>query len=260
MTEIRGARVLVTGASGGLGEAIARELRGRGGDLVLSGRRVDALEALAGEIGGEVIAADLAVRADIERLASEAGPVDILVANAGLAARGPMERFDLSQIEEITYVNLTAPMILTRLLAPAMVERGRGQLVFISSMAGKVPRSGSALYSANKFGVRGFAASLRQDLFGTGVGVSTVFPGFIRGAGMFAQHVETLPRGVGTSSPDEVARATADAIEHNQGEHDVAPVPVRAAGVLSGVSPDLVALINRRTGANQIAQRTRRGT
>jgi short-subunit dehydrogenase len=204
-----------------------------------------------------VIAADLAVREDLTRLADGAGPVDVLVANAGLPARGRLESFDVETIERVTYVNLTAPIVLAQLLVSGMVSRGRGQLVFISSMAGKVPRTGSSLYSANKFGLRGFAASLRQDLHGTGVGVSTVFPGFIRDAGMFAAHVGELPSGVRTSSPEEVANATADAIEHNRGEVDVAPLPIRAVGLLSGIAPDLVGVLNRRTGAAQIADRAR---
>ena len=253
--DLNGARVLVTGASGGLGEAIARELSGRGAQLVLSGRRADALRALSRDVSGSVVVADLSVRADIERLAAEAGELDVLIANAGLPARGALTGADLETIERVTYVNLTAPIMLARLVVPGMVQRGRGQLVFISSMAGKVPRAGSALYSSNKAGLRGFAAGLRQDLHGTGVGVSTVFPGFIRDAGMFAEHVATLPRGVGTSSPEDVARAVVDAVLKDRGEVDVAPIPVRAAGVLGGVAPDVLALLNRRTGANRIADK-----
>jgi short-subunit dehydrogenase len=257
--ELGGARALVTGATGGLGQAIARELHGRGAEVVLSGRRAEVLSELAAEIGARTIAADLAVRADLERLVAEAGELDVLVANAGLPARGSLSRFDLESIERVTTVNLTAPIQMARLVVEGMVERGRGHLVFISSMAGKVPRAGSSLYSANKFGLRGFAGGLRQDLHGTGVGVSTVFPGFIRDAGMFAAHVDELPRGVGTSSPEDVARATTRAIERDQGEVDVAPLPVRAAGVLGGVAPDLVGLLNRRSGTAEIAERTRRG-
>ena len=257
MTNLNDSRVLLTGASGGIGEAIARELHARGAKLILSGRRADALNALAAELDARVVVADLAERAQIERLVVDAGEVDVIIANAGLPARGTFERMTPEQIETVTYVNLTAPMLLTHQALPSMLARKAGHLVFISSMAGKVPRSGSALYSANKFGLRGFAAALRQDLHGTGVGVSTVFPGFIRDAGMFAEHVATLPKGVGTSSPQDVARATAEAIEKDQGEVDVAPVPVRVAGKLSGVSPDLVALLNRRTGANQIASKQR---
>jgi short-subunit dehydrogenase len=255
MTELRDARVLLTGATGGIGNAIARELHSVGAKLILTGRRNNVLKELAEETGGRMIAADLAKRSDIERLVDEAGEVDVLVANAGLPARGPLTNFEPDFIELVMNVNLTAPILLARLIVDAMIERGRGHLVFISSMAGKVPRTGSALYSANKFGLRGFAASLRQDLHGTGVGVSTVFPGFIRGAGMFAEHVSELPRGVGTSTAEDVARATVRAIERDQGEADVAPLPVRAAGLLSGIAPDLVAVINRRSGAAEIAQR-----
>jgi short-subunit dehydrogenase len=255
VTELLEARVLLTGATGGIGHSIARELHRRGATVVLSGRRTDVLAELASEIGGHTIAADLAHRDDIDRLVREAGSVDVLVANAGLPARGTLTGFDPDRIELVMNVNLLAPILLARLLVDGMVSRGRGQLVFISSMAGKVPRAGSSLYSANKFGLRGFAASLRQDLYGTGVGVSTIFPGFIRGAGMFAQHVADLPPGVGTSTPEDVARATSRAIERDQGEVDVAPLPVRAAGLLSGIAPDLIGVINRRSGADEIAAR-----
>lgn len=257
MTELRSARVLLTGATGGIGHAIARELHNRGAQMILSGRRTDVLRELASEVGGGTIAADLSRKPDIERLVEEAGDLDVLVANAGLPARGALPEFDLDRIELVMNVNLVAVILLTRLVVTRMISRRRGHLVFISSMAGKVPRAGSSLYSANKFGLRGFAASLRQDLHGTGVGVSTIFPGFIRGAGMFAEHVADLPASVGTSTPDEVARAAARAIERDQGEVDVAPLPVRAAGLISGIAPDLVGRINRRTGADEIAERAR---
>ena len=102
-------------------------------------------------------------------------------------------------------MNLRAPIHLARELAGPMVERGSGHLVFISSLSGKTASPGGSLYSATKFGMRGFALGLREDLVGTGVGVTTVFPGFIRDAGMFHEADTELPEGVGTRTPEQVA-------------------------------------------------------
>ncbi|HEX9481813.1 MAG TPA: SDR family NAD(P)-dependent oxidoreductase, partial [Solirubrobacteraceae bacterium] len=225
--EISGSTVLLTGATGGIGHAIARELAGRGAKLILTGRRSDVLEPLAAEVEGRALAVDLAERSGVERLASEAGEVDVLVNNAALPASGMLESFTLDQVDRALDVNLGAPIVLAHLLTPAMVARGRGHLVFISSLAGKAATPGTALYNATKFGLRGFASALRADLRTSGVGVSTVFPGFIRDAGMFHEADVKLPPGVGTRAPEDVAKAVAGAIERNRGEVDVAPLPLR---------------------------------
>jgi uncharacterized protein len=231
---------------------------------VVTGRRADVLEPLAMEISGRAIAADLADRDAPARLAAEAGDVDVLVANAGLPGSGPLEDYTPEQIDRALDVNLRAPMLLARELTPAMVARGEGHLVFISSLSGKIGTGRSAIYSATKFGLRGFAQGLREDLRPRGVGVSTVFPGFIRGAGMFADTGLTLPRGVGTNSPAEVANAVVEAIERNRFEIDVAPVPMRLTAALAGIAPGLIAAMNRRAGARDLgdamteAQRVKR--
>jgi short-subunit dehydrogenase len=252
--EIRGASVLLTGATGGLGHAIARALAARGAELVLTGRRADVLEPLALELGARAVAVDLSLPTDVERLVSVAGEtLDILVANAALPASGTLSSFSTAEIDRALDVNLRAPIVLARELTPGMVARGRGHVVFISSMAGKASAPGSSIYSASKFGLRGFAAGLRWELADAGVGVSTVFPGFIRDAGMFADADVTLPRGVGTRSPEDVALAVVNAIERNRGEIDVAPLTVRASGVLSGIAPDVAATIGKRLGAAEIS-------
>ena len=221
-----GRTALVTGASGGLGQAIARALAARGADLVLSARKVDVLEALAAETGGRVIPCDLSDRAAVERLVEEAGPVDALVCNAGIPGSGALESFSVEQIDRAIDVNLRAPIVLTRLMAEGMVERGGGHIVFVSSLSGKAGTPKTSIYAATKFGLRGFAQSLREDLRPRGVGVSTVFPGFIRDAGMFHDSGAKLPGYVGTKRPDDVARAVIKAIEHDRSEIDVAPLPL----------------------------------
>jgi len=251
---ISGSTVLITGATGGIGQAIARAMHARGGELILTGRRTDVLEPLARELDARAIAVDLSDAAEIERLVSEAGDVDILIANAALPATGTLDDYTVEQIDRALDVNLRAPIVLAHALAPGMVERGRGQLVFISSLAGKTASPGSALYNASKFGLRGFAGALRADLRRSGVGVSTVFPGFIRDAGMFADTGATLPPGVGTRSPEDVANAVVSAVERNRGEVDVAPLPLRAGTAFASLAPELAGNIQRRLGAERISE------
>ena len=211
--DIAGARVLLTGATGGLGNAIARELAGRGARLVLTGRRADALEPLAAETGGETLVVDLAERDEVERLLGSCGDVDVLVANAALPGSGRLETYTQAQIDRALDVNLRAPILLAQALSPGMVARGRGQLVFIGSLSGKSAAGGGSMYSATKFGIRGFALSLRHDLADHGVGVTMINPGFIRDAGMFHASGAKLPPGIGTKTPEDVAHAVVRAIE-----------------------------------------------
>ena len=254
-----GQTALVTGASGGLGQAIARALADRGAHVILTARRVDVLEALAQETGGRPVACDLSDRAAVETLVADAGPVDVLVANAGIPASGRLHSFSVEEIDRALDVNLRAPMILARLMADGMVERGGGHIVFLSSLSGKAATVGSSVYSATKFGLRGFAMGLREDLRPRGVGVSTVFPGFIRDAGMFHDAGTKLPPYVGTKTSDEVGAAVVRAIEHDKAEIDVAPIPLRFGVAFTGLAPELAAMVQRRMGASDIAGEMERG-
>jgi short-subunit dehydrogenase len=250
---ISGATVLLTGATGGIGHAIARELHGRGAELILTGRRSEVLAPLAGELHARSIVADLAAAGEVERLACESGPVDILVANAALPASGRLETYTQEQIDRALDVNLRSPIALAHALLGAMMDRGQGHLLFVSSLQGKAATPGASLYCASKFGIRGFALGLRADLHGSGVGVSTVFPGFIRDAGLFADSKVKLPPGVGTRAPEDVARAVVRAIEGNRAEVDVAPLPLRAGAIFAGLAPELAANVSRRLGSEEIA-------
>jgi uncharacterized protein len=253
--EIGGASVLLTGASGGIGKAIARALDGHGARVLASGRREEALERLRDELGGrpELLVADLSDPAGVRALAERAGEVDVLVANAGLPASGPIDDFSPEEIDRALDVNLRAPIQLTRALMPAMVARGSGHVVFVSSLSGKVASAGSSIYSATKFGLRGFAAGLREDVRHRSVGVTVVFPSFVSGEGMFAETGVKLRRGVGTRSPEQVAAAVLRGIETGKPEIDVAPPALRAGALVAGVAPNAIAKLQRRLGSHEVA-------
>ncbi|HEX2256247.1 MAG TPA: SDR family NAD(P)-dependent oxidoreductase [Afifellaceae bacterium] len=238
--ELAGRTALLTGATGGLGRAIARALALQGAGVVLSARKADALEALASELPGDghrVLPADLAEPGAAEALAAAAPDVDVLVANAGLPGAGRLIDFIPEQVTRALRVNLEAPMLMAQALSPAMVERGSGHLVFVASLAGKAASPRSSIYNATKFGLRGFALGLRPDLAPKGVGVSLVSPGFIRGAGMFADSGAKPPPGMGTGKPEQVGAAVVRAIERDKVEVAVAPVRQRALAHFGMASP-----------------------
>jgi uncharacterized protein len=247
--------VLLTGASGGIGQAIARAVAPISAELILSGRRTEVLEPLADELAARVIACDLSVREDLERLVEEAGAVDVLIANAGMTAGGLLGDLTQPEIDQMLEVNLRAPIALARALTPGMMERGRGHVVVMSSLQGKAATPVASIYCAAKFGLRGFALALREDLRRHGVGVSVVLPGFIRDAGMFADSGASLPPGVGTRSPEDVAAAVVSAIEANRAEVEVAPLGLRLGTAAAAVAPALSAAVSRRLGSEQIAAR-----
>jgi short-subunit dehydrogenase len=254
--DLSGRTALLTGASGGIGNAIARALHRQGATLKVSGRRAEVLEKLASELRDrvEVLPADLSRLDEVASLAERAGAVDIVVNNAGLPGSGELTEYSAEEVDRAIVVNLHAPIRLTHALLPAMLERGRGHLVYVSSAAGKIMFGGASLYTATKFGLRGFGASLHDELHGTGVGATTVFPGFISDAGMFADSGVKLPTGVGTKPPEKVAEAVIEAIEKNRAEIDVAPVAVRATGKLAGIAPGAVTAVNRRFGGHAVAE------
>ncbi|HYM45858.1 MAG TPA: SDR family NAD(P)-dependent oxidoreductase, partial [Solirubrobacteraceae bacterium] len=255
LMQISGSTVLLTGATGGLGQAIARALHARGATLILTGRRAEVLEPLAAELSGaRALAVDLSDPAAVDRLLADAGEIEILVANAALPGVGRLESFTMAEIDRALNVNLRAPIALAHALVPGMIARGRGHLSFMSSLNSKAATPQTAIYNATKFGLRGFALALRADLHGHGVEVTTVLPGFIREAGMFAESGAKLPPGVGTRTPEDVARAVVHAIERNRAEVDVAPLSMRLGSALAGLAPELAATVSRRLGAEKLAQ------
>ena len=252
--QLENSTALVTGATGGIGQAIVRALHARGAKVIASGRNREVLEEIAAELDGvEPLVADLSDAAQVATLV-DGRRIDVLVANAALPASGRLDSFSAEEIDRALDVNLRAPVQLARALVPHMAERGTGHLVFISSLSGKMASAGASIYNATKFGLRGFSFALNEELRGTGVGATTVFPGFIRDAGMFADSGAKLPRGVGTRTPADVAKAVIQGIDRNRAEIDVAPLSLSSGARLFGAAPRLVTGINRRLGADPLAE------
>ena len=246
ITDLNGKRVLVTGATGGIGGAIARALRAQGSQLILTGRKAKVLEELATELGAASVVADLTSTKDIDKLMTEADEVDVLVVNHALPASGLVLDLTPEAIAKIVNINLLAPILLAQKAGAAMVERGSGQIVLVGSLSSKAATSGSALYNATKFGLRGFSLAYRADLHGTGVGVSLVMPGFVIGAGMFADTGLDTPPGMSTVTPDQVAHGVMKAILKDRAEVSVAPLSLRAGTTLGALQPELAALVQRK--------------
>lgn len=184
---LAGRIALITGASGGIGQATARELARQGASVVLAARRADLLDTLATELGAAgfealAVPTDLTDTAQIEPLVQRAlerfGRIDILVNNAGIGSSRSLAKTAPDALRRELEVNLVGAILLTRAVLPGMLESKRGAIISISSVAGHV--GVDPLYSATKFGVRGFSYALRRQLRGSGISVSTVSPGFIR--------------------------------------------------------------------------------
>ncbi|MBO0747991.1 MAG: SDR family NAD(P)-dependent oxidoreductase [Acidimicrobiaceae bacterium] len=249
MGRLRGGRLLLTGATSGLGPGLARTLHLAGYRLVLTGRREEALAPLGRElVGSETIVADLGRPAEVERLAREAGDIDVLVANAGVGSQGSLLEMDVAGIDETVEVNLRAPLVLTRLLVEGMAARRRGQVVLMASMAGQAPAPGQVVYGPTKAALRAFGFTLRNELRGTGVGVSLVSPYFVADAGMFARSGSHAP---GEVSPRQVNQAVLRAIERNPAEITVAPAWLRLARRVPGAFPEVMSVVPMRHPARR---------
>jgi uncharacterized protein len=167
-----GARVIVTGASRGLGLALAERLARRGARLALVARSATALRELAARLDGAAYPADLALTERLDdlvgRIAAD-GPIDVLINNAGLDLTGPLTDQAPERVRELIMVNLVAPIVLSRAVIPLMCAQGRGHIVNVSSLSGTNALPGLAPYSTSKAGLSHFTASLRAELKGTPV-------------------------------------------------------------------------------------------
>jgi len=235
---LEGATVLVTGASSGIGRATAAALAGRGARVVALGRDPARLEG----VGERQVVWDLA---EPGAVAEEIGPVDVLVNNAGIGWAGPFA--ETPDVERLVAVNLVAPILLTRALLPGMLERGRGHVVNVASIAGFVGPSEEAVYAATKAGLVAFSESLRYELRGSGVGVTLVAPGVVA-----TRFFERRGRPYGRAWPrpisaERVAEAIARAIEDEQDEVFV-PRWMSAVARLRGAAPGLFRALTGRFG------------
>jgi len=216
------ARALVTGASSGIGEAFARRLAAQGTSVVLVARREERLVALAGELAGdgveaEVLVADLAAEdglAAVEaRMASSQRPVDLLVNNAGFGSSGDFAELDLATELEMVQLNVVAVVRLTRAALDAMVPRGGGGVVNVSSLAGILALPGSAIYGASKAFVTSFTEALAAENRGSGVHFQALCPGLVRTEFHESAdwHVGPVPR-LAWSTPEQVVDASLAAL------------------------------------------------
>jgi short-subunit dehydrogenase len=247
-----GAMALVTGASSGIGAATAAALAAAGTSLLLSGRDEARLAEVAGRTGGIPLGCDLAAPGGAAALARQAltaarGRIDILVNNAGLGWAGPVGEIPAAKVTELATVNLAAPIELTRLLVPGMIERGRGGVVFVSSIAGVTGVRGEAVYAATKAGLAAFAESLGYEVRGHGVGVSVIVPAVID-TPFFSRRGSPYGRARPAPVPAErVATAIVSALEHGRA---VVYVPrwMRFPAWLHGAAPGTFRALAARFG------------
>jgi short-subunit dehydrogenase len=202
LTSYRGLRALVTGASSGIGRELALRFAGEGASVALVARREAELEKLATEIRGAggkalVLPCDVADREQAEactaRALGELGGIDILVNNAGYGHHRTFLEWDLTDMERLMRVNYFGALYFTKLLLPQMVERKKGWLVFVSSVAGKIASPEEAAYAASKFAMEGLAAALSIEVEDAGIHVLTVRPGVIRTPFFDAEALERMP-------------------------------------------------------------------
>jgi short-subunit dehydrogenase len=233
---LSGGSALVTGASAGIGEQVARLLHDAGAEVIAHGCDPERTGAVAASLGARAVVADLSTPDGVDALAQQAGEVDVLVLNAGLGHSGPFAQMTQDRIDELLALDLAGAIRLTRLLLPGMLARGRGHLVFVSSIAARTGVAGEAVYAAAKAGLDAFAESLRLELAGSGVGVSVVVPAAVD-TGFFARRGRPYQR----SSPKPVsaaavARAVVTAIERDRAEVFL-PSWMRVAPTVRALAP-----------------------
>lgn len=255
---LAGKTVLLTGASRGLGVHIARALADAGAGLVLTARDADRLAAVASDCEGRgartrVVVADVAEKGDRARLIQEAGAVDVLVNNAGIeVAVGLLDQTDEDVARQLE-IDLVAPIDLARRVLPGMIERRYGVVVNVSSMSGKSPTPYNCVYTAAKFGLNGFTASVALELEGTGVHVGTVCPSFVAETGMWAASGAKAPAMLKEVPPGMVVRGVLRVIE---GEREVlvTPSPVRPLLALAQLFPRLDGRVLKAMGVMKALQ------
>jgi short-subunit dehydrogenase len=264
MKELRGRNALLTGAAGGLGQYIARALAAEGVNLALcdlpSAPMAGLVEELTPKVTVESVPADLTDTAGLETLVDHAeeavGPLDILVNNAGVEFGGAYTRQTRAELEAITSINLLATMELIRIVIPGMLERGRGHVVNLASLAGKMPFPYAASYAATKHGVVGLTHSLRAEYAAEPISFSAICPTFISRVGMYGSRESELPdppRAVGLLPPERVGEAMVKAVREDRAEIMVTPATGRAMAGLAATFPGLVTRLSARGAIGRFA-------
>ena len=262
----KGRTALVTGASRGIGPLIAAQIARQGGHVVLTGRSAADLKAVTAELAAEgadvsFIPADLtqpgAAQVLIQAIERGHGGIDLLVNNAG---GDPLREFDTMTIEEnlrTLQLNLIAPLALSRAALPGMLGRGRGHIVNISAMAGRVSFPYTEVYAAAKDGLIGFTRVLRADYHARGVSASVLILGAIRGAGQGQRMLEESGmKASGFMAPAEsVARAVVKAVTKDRAELVIMPGPGRLLRAVMDYFPALGPALNRAAGATTSMQK-----
>jgi short-subunit dehydrogenase len=250
-------RVLVTGASRGIGRAVASAFAERGCVLGLVARSSEALEELAASLPGtghRALAGDVAEPASIARAVEEFGDVDVLVANAGIAHYLPFAEMPIDQVEQLTRVNWLGTTYTVKAVLPRMLARGRGQIAIVSSGAGIRSFPGAAVYGATKAAQHGFGEALRHELAGTGVGLTMVYPGLIRSS-LHDHERDRMPawyRADRVVPAEALARRIVEGVE--KGWRGVFyPPNVRLLRIVHGVNPALADLMLRRIMHRSVA-------
>ena len=262
--EIRpGTRAFVTGASRGIGRAVAQALAQRGAVVGLAARSTTDLAALAAELPGthHALTCDVELPASIatavEDFVAAAGGLDLLVANAGIARYQPIAEQSLEDIENMTAVNWLGTVHTVQAALPYLLEQRRGHIVVMSSAAGLRGFPGAAAYGATKAAQRMFAEALRHELAGTGVSVTTVYPGEIRTS--LHDHERTrMPGwyrgGARAASPEALATRIVKAVERDSRDLHYRPL-VKGMGMLHGLSPAFADHVLRRLRGETAAPR-----
>jgi short-subunit dehydrogenase len=254
-----GTRVLVTGASRGIGEAIARAFAARGCTLGLVARSRDGVERLASSLPGDghrALAGDVADAASIARAVDEFGDVDVLVANAGVTHYMPFAELPLERAEQMDRVNWLGTLYTVKAALPGMLERRRGHVVVISSGGGVRGFPHAAVYNGTKAAQRGFAEALRHELHGSGVSVTTVYPGEIE-TSLHDHELERMPdwyRLDRRAPAGPLGEKVAEAVERDRREVFYPPI-VRLLRIVNGVAPRAADVMLRRIMGESAAPR-----
>lgn len=200
-------RVLITGAGRGIGAAIAHEMAAAGHHLILSSRTASEIEALAAQLKGEAIVADMAKPEDIANLTSKAGPIDILINNAGTAISNPLHKISLEQWNHLIQLNLTGVMLCTQACMPHMLKNEWGRIINVSSVAGLSAQKYLTAYAATKHAVIGLTRALADEVGPKGVTVNAICPGFVD-TPMIQKSIESIMATTGRSREEAMASMT----------------------------------------------------